>query len=84
MHSVHPQCGGYCPADTYREDIMDVSALDQMHLITVISLRHPPYLCTQDGVSPCEVLLSPGQVYFARLVILKMKKQCVRLICATF
>ena len=52
MHSTPPWCGGQCAADTYREDIMDVGVLNKMHLITVISLRHLPYLCTQDGVSP--------------------------------
>ena len=52
MHSVPSWCGGQHATDTYREDILDVGVLDKMHLITVISLQHPPYLCTQDGVSP--------------------------------
>ena len=52
MHSVPPQCGAQRTADTYREDILDVGVLDKRHLITVISLQHLPYLCTQDGVSP--------------------------------
>ena len=52
MHSMHPQCSSHRTADTYREDILDVGVLDKRHLITVISLQHPPYLCTQDGVSP--------------------------------
>ena len=29
-----------------------LGVFDKVHLITVVSLRHPPYLCTQDGVSP--------------------------------
>ena len=52
MHSTPPWCSGQCATDTYREDILDVGVLDKRHLITVISLQHLPYLCTQDGVSP--------------------------------
>ena len=52
MHSAPPQCGGQRTADTYREDILDAGVLNKRHLITVISLQNPPYLCTQDGVSP--------------------------------
>ena len=52
MHSTPPRCSSQCTADTYSKDILDVGVLDKRHLITVISLQHPPYLCTQDGVSP--------------------------------
>ena len=52
VHSAHPQCGSECVNDTYREDILDVGVFNKRHLITVISLQHLLYLCTQDGVSP--------------------------------
>ena len=52
MNFMPPRCGDQHTADTYSEDILGVGVLDKRQLITVISLQHLPYLCTQDGVSP--------------------------------
>ena len=52
MHSTPPRHGSQHATNTYRADILDVGVPDKKHVITVISLQHPHYLCTQGGVFP--------------------------------
>ena len=46
---LHTPAHGLCATDTYKEDILKLDDIDEMNRITVISSRHLPYLCTQEG-----------------------------------
>ena len=64
---VHASCiplpADYAPLILTRKTLLMVDDIDDMNLITVISSRHLPYLCTQEGVSPripSDSVMSPG------------------------
>ena len=47
-----PLTADYVPLILTRKTFLTLSDVNEMNLITVISSRHLPYLCTQEGVSP--------------------------------
>ena len=64
---VHAYCiplpMDYAPLILTKRTFFTFSDINEMNLITVISSRHLPYLCTQEGVSPgipSNPMMSPG------------------------
>ena len=49
MHSIPPDVAANVPLILTEKTLWMLGVIGKMHLITVISLRHLPYLCTQDG-----------------------------------
>ena len=64
VHASHaPLTTDYAPLILKRMTSLISSDIDDVNLITVISSRHLPYLCTQEGVSPripSNPMTSPG------------------------
>ena len=61
--SYAPQSAAYVPLILTEKTWLVFSVIGKMHLITVISSRHLPYLCTQEGTSPripSNHMTSPG------------------------
>ena len=53
MHASRiPLPANYVPLILTKRTFFTFSDIDEMNMITVISSRHLPYLCTQEGVSP--------------------------------
>ena len=52
MHSVPSGVAANALLMLTEKTLLTLGVVSKMQLMTVISSRHPPYLCTQDGNSP--------------------------------
>ena len=70
-----PLTADYVPLILTRKTFLKLGDIDEMNLITVISSRYLPYLCTQEGVSPripSNPMMSPGPrgIYLLSLILI--------------